>query len=39
MQVIPQLDVKAYLLMDYYSGKVLTTDNPDERLDPASLIN
>lgn len=23
--------------MDYHSGKVLTANNPDERLDPASL--
>lgn len=36
-QVTPQLDVKAYVLMDYHSGKVLTANNPDERLDPASL--
>lgn len=36
-QVKPQLDVKAYVLMDYHSGKVLTANNPDERLDPASL--
>ncbi|MGP1953479.1 MAG: serine-type D-Ala-D-Ala carboxypeptidase, partial [Arsenophonus sp. NC-QC1-MAG3] len=37
LKVIPQLNVKAYVLMDYHSGKVLTSDNPDERLDPASL--
>ncbi|MGP1956499.1 MAG: serine hydrolase [Arsenophonus sp. NC-PE1-MAG3] len=37
LQVIPQLDVKAYVLMDYHSGKVLTSNNSDERLDPASL--
>lgn len=35
--VTPQLDVKAFVLMDYHSGKVLTANNPDEHLDPASL--
>ncbi|MFP3029513.1 MAG: serine hydrolase [Arsenophonus sp.] len=38
LQVTPlQIDVKAYVLMDYHSGKVLTADNPDKHLDPASL--
>lgn len=36
-QVTPQLDVKAYVLMDYHNGKILTANNPDKRLDPASL--
>ncbi|MEC5318555.1 serine hydrolase [Brenneria populi subsp. brevivirga] len=33
----PQIDVKAFILMDYHSGKVLAESNADERLDPASL--
>ena len=33
----PQVDAKAYILMDYNSGKVLTEGNADTRLDPASL--
>ncbi|HGN1706559.1 TPA: serine hydrolase [Providencia rettgeri] len=35
--VAPQVDVKAFVLMDYNSGKILASGNPDERLDPASL--
>ena len=35
--VAPQVDAKAYVLMDYNSGKILASGNPDERLDPASL--
>ena len=30
----PQVDAKAYILMDYNSGKVLTEGNADTRLDP-----
>ncbi|MFI8418250.1 serine hydrolase [Serratia sp. NPDC078593] len=33
----PQVDAKAFVLMDYNSGKILAEGNPDERLDPASL--
>ncbi|MCC4105467.1 serine hydrolase [Serratia ureilytica] len=33
----PQVDAKAFILMDYNSGKVLTEGNSDTRLDPASL--
>jgi len=33
----PQLDNKSYLLMDYESGQVLASSNPDERIPPASL--
>ncbi|MEC7119043.1 MAG: D-alanyl-D-alanine carboxypeptidase family protein [Pseudomonadota bacterium] len=33
----PQLDNKAYILVDYESGQVLAASNPDERLPPASL--
>lgn len=33
----PQIDAKAWVLMDYNSGKVLTESNADQRLDPASL--
>ncbi|MDD2342497.1 MAG: D-alanyl-D-alanine carboxypeptidase, partial [Tolumonas sp.] len=33
----PQITAKAYLLMDYNSGQLLFSENPDERLPPASL--
>ncbi|CAI2136042.1 serine hydrolase [Serratia sp. J2] len=33
----PQVDAKAYVLMDYNSGKILAEGNADTRLDPASL--
>ncbi|NIF22887.1 serine hydrolase [Candidatus Pantoea multigeneris] len=33
----PQIDAKAWILMDYASGKVLAESNADQRLDPASL--
>ncbi|MGB8666005.1 MAG: serine hydrolase [Serratia inhibens] len=33
----PQIDAKAFVLMDYNSGKILTEGNADTRLDPASL--
>ncbi|HEJ9095180.1 serine hydrolase [Serratia odorifera] len=33
----PQVDAKAFVLMDYNSGKILAEGNPDSRLDPASL--
>ncbi|WP_340614793.1 serine hydrolase [Xenorhabdus thailandensis] len=33
----PEIDAKAYVLMDYASGKILASNNADERLDPASL--
>ncbi|WP_380181340.1 serine hydrolase [Kalamiella sp. sgz302252] len=33
----PQIEAKAWILMDYQSGKVLAAFNEDERLDPASL--
>ena len=33
----PPVDAKAYVLMDYNSGKVLVEGNSDQRLDPASL--
>lgn len=35
--VAPQVDAKAWFLMDYHSGKVLAESNADLRLDPASL--
>ncbi|WP_434525331.1 serine hydrolase [Photorhabdus asymbiotica] len=35
--LVPSVDAKAYVLMDYDSGKILASNNPDERLDPASL--
>ncbi|MCG8155021.1 serine hydrolase [Brenneria goodwinii] len=37
MPTAPQIDAKAFILMDYHSGEVLTESNADERLDPASL--
>ena len=33
----PALDAKAWILMDYASGKVLAESHADDRLDPASL--
>ncbi|PWC18675.1 serine-type D-Ala-D-Ala carboxypeptidase [Brenneria roseae subsp. roseae] len=33
----PQIESKAFILMDYHSGQVLAESNADERLDPASL--
>lgn len=33
----PQIEAKAWILMDYQSGKVLAESNADLRLDPASL--
>ncbi|WJV65367.1 serine hydrolase [Pectobacteriaceae bacterium CE70] len=34
---VPQLDAKAFILMDYQSSKVLAEYHADDRLDPASL--
>ncbi|BDD52225.1 serine-type D-Ala-D-Ala carboxypeptidase [Phytobacter diazotrophicus] len=33
----PPVDARAWILMDYASGKVLAEGNADEKLDPASL--
>lgn len=33
----PPVDAKAWILMDYNSGKVLSEGNADDKLDPASL--
>ncbi|POP46056.1 serine-type D-Ala-D-Ala carboxypeptidase [Superficieibacter electus] len=33
----PALDARAWILMDYASGKVLAESNADQQLDPASL--
>ncbi|EAW4069828.1 serine-type D-Ala-D-Ala carboxypeptidase [Salmonella enterica] len=33
----PDVDARAWILMDYASGKVLAEGNADEKLDPASL--
>ena len=33
----PQIEAKAWVLMDYHSGKVLAESHADDRLDPASL--
>lgn len=37
MPAAPAVDAKAWILMDYASGKVLSEGNADEKLDPASL--
>ena len=37
LPVPPQLAAKSWLLLEMGSGQVLTTEKPDERLDPASL--
>nr|WP_113868304.1 serine hydrolase [Brenneria salicis]NMN91333.1 D-alanyl-D-alanine carboxypeptidase (penicillin-binding protein 5/6) [Brenneria salicis ATCC 15712 = DSM 30166]RBP60016.1 penicillin-binding protein 6 [Brenneria salicis ATCC 15712 = DSM 30166]RLM29931.1 serine-type D-Ala-D-Ala carboxypeptidase [Brenneria salicis ATCC 15712 = DSM 30166] len=37
LPAVPQIEAKAFILMDYHSGKVLAEGNADERLDPASL--
>ena len=33
----PTVEARAYLLVDYHSGRVLAVRNPDERVEPASL--
>lgn len=33
----PEFDAKSWVLMDYYSGRVITAHNQDERIWPASL--
>jgi D-alanyl-D-alanine carboxypeptidase (penicillin-binding protein 5/6) len=33
----PEVNAKAYLLMDYDSGYIITSQNADERMEPASL--
>jgi len=33
----PQIDGRAWLLADLYSGQILAAHNPEERLEPASL--
>jgi D-alanyl-D-alanine carboxypeptidase len=35
--VPPTLDAKSWLLLETSSGQILTTEKPDERLEPASL--
>ena len=35
--IAPNVNAKAYLLMDAYSGKILASENIDERVAPASL--
>lgn len=37
MPAPPQIDARAWILMDYATGKVLAEGQPDEKLDPASL--
>src|SRR5699024_4937980 len=33
----PQLEAKAWLTMDANSGQIITSHNPDEKVEPASL--
>lgn len=33
----PSIDARAYVLMDYQSGRVLASDKPDAQMEPASL--
>ncbi|MCW8825155.1 MAG: D-alanyl-D-alanine carboxypeptidase [Gammaproteobacteria bacterium] len=33
----PKLEASGYILMDHQSGQILASDNPDARLEPASL--
>lgn len=33
----PKINASSYLVMDYDTGKLLVSDNPDKRLEPASL--
>ncbi len=33
----PQLSASSYILMDFHSGRVVAQDNPDLRVEPASL--
>ena len=33
----PSIDAKSWVLMDYASGRVLASKNPDERVEPASI--
>ena len=33
----PEINAKSYVLIDYNSGKVIASKNPDEKLPPASL--
>ena len=33
----PQVPVRAYVLMDFYSGDILAQDKSDERMEPASI--
>lgn len=37
MPAAPQLGAKSYLMMDFDSGRVLVEQNPDERVEPASI--
>lgn len=33
----PSVEARSYLLMDYDSGRVLASENPDQRVEPASI--
>ena len=33
-----QLDAQAWLLQDYYTGRILAEENADQRMEPASLV-
>ena len=34
---VPPIAGKAYIVTDYYSGRVISAQNPDQRIEPASL--
>jgi len=34
---LPEIDAKSYLLIDFYSQKILASKNPDVRIEPASI--
>ncbi len=33
----PQVNASSYILMDYHSGRVLASSNPDLQVEPASI--
>lgn len=37
MPAPPQIGASSYMLMDFSSGRILASSNPDERVEPASL--
>ena len=33
----PAIDARAYVLMDYQTGRILASDKPDVQMEPASI--